>query len=283
MEDDEVGGNGELTSETHKESHLPAAFSGVYTSAQVRDIFEIELDQDNSSDRDGASTILEETESISVGEVMKSPFFSENESSDNSFWIDLGHNPMGFDYASQASLLSFLPADLLKISEIPRLTANAFTLLIRWFHDNFRVRSPSSAERPLHSSLAFAPEAHEGTSEKVAALSVALFRALNLTTRFVSILDVAPLKLGTHKSKSAIQNANRAKGSKRKGDLKFEMQHDQWHPQSPGRPTYQKDLSSVPSHEVKLPVLWGISSCFQFSQNYPVQQFTSSKNRSTEL
>ena len=110
----------------------------------------------------------------------------------------------------QASLLSFLPADLLKISEIPRLTANAFTLLIRWFHDNFRVRSPSSAERPLHSSLAFAPEAHEGTSEKVAALSVALFRALNLTTRFVSILDVAPLKLGTHKSKSAIQNANRA-------------------------------------------------------------------------
>ncbi|CBI23456.3 unnamed protein product, partial [Vitis vinifera] len=101
MEDDEVGGNGELTSETHKESHLPAAFSGVYTSAQVRDIFEIELDQDNSSDRDGASTILEETESISVGEVMKSPFFSENESSDNSFWIDLGHNPMGFDYASQ--------------------------------------------------------------------------------------------------------------------------------------------------------------------------------------
>ena len=110
----------------------------------------------------------------------------------------------------QASLLSFLPADLLKISEIPRLTANAFTLLIRWFHDNFRVRSPSSAERPLHSSLAFALEAHEGTSEEVAALSVALFRALNLTTRFVSILDVAPLKLGTDKSESAIQNANRA-------------------------------------------------------------------------
>ena len=103
MEDDEVGGNGELTSETHKESHLPAAFSGVYTSAQVRDIFEIELDQDNSSDRNGASTILEETESISVGKVMKSPFFSEDESSDNSFWIDLGHNPMGFDYASQVN------------------------------------------------------------------------------------------------------------------------------------------------------------------------------------
>uniref|UniRef100_F6HSJ2 DNA repair protein RAD4 n=1 Tax=Vitis vinifera TaxID=29760 RepID=F6HSJ2_VITVI len=66
----------------------------------------------------------------------------------------------------QASLLSLLPADLLKISEIPRLTANAFTLLVRWFHDNFRVRSPSSVERPLHSSLAFALEAHEGTPEE---------------------------------------------------------------------------------------------------------------------
>lgn len=112
----------------------------------------------------------------------------------------------------QASLLSLLPADLLKISEIPRLTANAFTLLVRWFHDNFRVRSPSSVERPLHSSLAFALEAHEGTPEEVAALSVALFRALNLTTRFVSILDVAPLKPGADKSESAIQNANRASG-----------------------------------------------------------------------
>ena len=103
MEDDEVGGNGELTSETRKESPLPPAFSGVYTSAQVRDVFETELDQDNSSDRDGASTILEETESISVGEVMKSPVFSEDESSDNSFWIDLGHSPLGSDNAGQVN------------------------------------------------------------------------------------------------------------------------------------------------------------------------------------
>ena len=33
--------------------------------------------------------------------------------------------------------------------------------------------------------------------------------------------------------------SDKIEGSKRKGDLKFEMQHDQWHPQSPGRPTYQ--------------------------------------------
>ncbi|CBI40973.3 unnamed protein product, partial [Vitis vinifera] len=84
-------------------SPLPPAFSGVYTSAQVRDVFETELDQDNSSDRDGASTILEETESISVGEVMKSPVFSEDESSDNSFWIDLGHSPLGSDNAGQVN------------------------------------------------------------------------------------------------------------------------------------------------------------------------------------
>ncbi|KAJ0096375.1 hypothetical protein Patl1_28799 [Pistacia atlantica] len=57
------------------------------------------MDQDNSSDRDGTSTIFEETESISVGEVMKSPVFSEDESSDNSLWIDLGQSPLGSDNA----------------------------------------------------------------------------------------------------------------------------------------------------------------------------------------
>ncbi|KAL1188897.1 Molybdenum cofactor sulfurase [Cardamine amara subsp. amara] len=87
-----------------KEAHRPGtqmpAFSGAYTSAQVRDVFETELLEDNiSSDRDGttSTTIFEETESISVGELMKSPVFSEDESSDNSFWIDLGHSPLGSD------------------------------------------------------------------------------------------------------------------------------------------------------------------------------------------
>ncbi|KAL5648165.1 hypothetical protein ACJX0J_042520, partial [Zea mays] len=64
--------------------HLPA-FSGAYSSAQVREVIESEMDQD-SSDRDGASTIYEESESVSVGEVVKSPVFSEDESSENSFW-----------------------------------------------------------------------------------------------------------------------------------------------------------------------------------------------------
>uniref|UniRef100_A0A1J3IKC0 Molybdenum cofactor sulfurase n=2 Tax=Noccaea caerulescens TaxID=107243 RepID=A0A1J3IKC0_NOCCA len=87
-----------------KEAHRPGtqmpAFSGAYTSAQVRDVFETDVLEDNvSSDRDGttSTTIFEETESVSVGEVMRSPVFSEDESSDNSFWIDLGHSPLGSD------------------------------------------------------------------------------------------------------------------------------------------------------------------------------------------
>ncbi|KAK8478057.1 hypothetical protein V6N13_024207 [Hibiscus sabdariffa] len=98
IEDNEVGVNGDKPSENRPGTQLPA-FSGAFTSAQVRDVFETEMDQDNSTDRDGASTIFEETESISVGEVMKSPIFSEDESLDNSFWIDLGQSPLGSDTA----------------------------------------------------------------------------------------------------------------------------------------------------------------------------------------
>ncbi|XP_077224404.1 uncharacterized protein LOC143857797 [Tasmannia lanceolata] len=101
IEDEEIsGGDKETTPETHQGPQLPA-FSGVYTSSQVRDVFEDEMYHDNSSDRDGASTIFEETESILVGEVMKSPVFSEDEASDNSFWIDLGQSPFASDNSGQ--------------------------------------------------------------------------------------------------------------------------------------------------------------------------------------
>lgn len=102
VEDDENGENGEAKTESRPGAQLPA-FSGAYTSAQVRDVFETEMEHDNSSDRDGASTIFEETESISIGEVMKSPVFSEDESSDNSLWIDLGQSPLGSDHAGQSN------------------------------------------------------------------------------------------------------------------------------------------------------------------------------------
>ncbi|KAL2499740.1 Pyridoxal phosphate (PLP)-dependent transferases superfamily protein [Abeliophyllum distichum] len=101
-EDEEVTGIAEVNSETRPQSQLPA-FSGAFTSAQVRDVFETDMEHDNSSDRDGASTIFEETESISIGEVMKSPVFSEDESSDNSLWIDLGQSPLGSENAGHSS------------------------------------------------------------------------------------------------------------------------------------------------------------------------------------
>ncbi|KAJ4701832.1 Molybdenum cofactor sulfurase [Melia azedarach] len=100
IDNDAINGIEEPMPETEGGSQMPA-FSGVFTSNQVRDVFDIEMDQDNSSDRDGASTIFEEVESISVGEVMKSPIFSEDESSDNSYWIDLGQSPFGSDNSGQ--------------------------------------------------------------------------------------------------------------------------------------------------------------------------------------
>ncbi|MBA0661201.1 hypothetical protein Goklo_005521 [Gossypium klotzschianum] len=97
----------------HEEEGLPErnggsqmpAFSGVFTSNQVRDVFETEMDHDNSSDRDGASTIFEEAENLSVGDLMKSPIFSEDESLDNSYWIDLGQSPLGSDNSGQLTRL----------------------------------------------------------------------------------------------------------------------------------------------------------------------------------
>ncbi|CAL5368300.1 unnamed protein product [Camellia sinensis] len=91
-----------------------------------------------------------------------------------------------------------------------RLIDNACNDPLIQFHNNFHIRSPSSTERSFHSALAFALETREGTAEEVAALSVALFRALNLTTRFVSILDVASLKPDTDKSESVSQDASKA-------------------------------------------------------------------------
>ncbi|KGN62047.1 uncharacterized protein LOC101209057 [Cucumis sativus] len=116
FEDDQVAGVVDKTSETRQGSQLPA-FSGAFTSAQVRDVYETEMDHDNSSDRDGTSTILEESETISLGEVMKSPVFSEDESSDCSIWIDLGQSPLGSDNGGQMykqKIASPLPQHWLK-------------------------------------------------------------------------------------------------------------------------------------------------------------------------
>ncbi|KAM7265686.1 hypothetical protein ACFE04_003369 [Oxalis oulophora] len=100
-DDENTTMNGEKPSEARPAAQLPA-FSGAYTAAQVRDVFETEMEHD-FSDRDCTSTIFEEAESISVGEVMKSPVFSEDESSENSFWIDLGQSPLGTEKVHRTS------------------------------------------------------------------------------------------------------------------------------------------------------------------------------------
>ncbi|CAK8538012.1 unnamed protein product [Lathyrus sativus] len=98
------------------------------------------------------------------------------------------------DVLIQASLLSLLPVDLFPQSKVTKLTSKDLHPLISWFHDNFRVKNYTNGEKSPHFALASALELREGSSEEIAALSVALFRALNLTARFVSILDVSPLK-----------------------------------------------------------------------------------------
>ncbi|PON89056.1 DNA repair protein Rad [Trema orientale] len=114
------------------------------------------------------------------------------------------------DSLIQAALLSLLPGHLLNISNVVQLTAKDLLPLVLWFRDNFHIRSSTDVERSFHSALSFALETREGTSEEITALSVALFRALNLTTRFVSILDVASLKPYGDKSDYFSQDASRS-------------------------------------------------------------------------
>ncbi|KAJ4826704.1 hypothetical protein Tsubulata_023393 [Turnera subulata] len=107
----------------------------------------------------------------------------------------------------QAALLSILPAHLSKISDVSTLHADALSPLVHWFHNYFHVRSSGTEKRSFQSALASALETREGTIEELAALSVALFRALNLTTRFVSILDVLSLKPENDRCESSSQDA----------------------------------------------------------------------------
>ncbi|KAJ9172973.1 hypothetical protein P3X46_016157 [Hevea brasiliensis] len=109
----------------------------------------------------------------------------------------------------QASLLSLLPSHLLKTSGVPKLSANALSPLVSWFHNNFHVRSCVSEKRSFQKALAFALETREGNPEEITALFVALFRALKFTTRFVSILDVASIKPNADRFESLSQDNSR--------------------------------------------------------------------------
>ncbi|KAK7276237.1 hypothetical protein RIF29_17374 [Crotalaria pallida] len=125
----------------------------------------------------------------------------------------------------QASLLSLLPAHLVQLSNVTKLTSKALHPLVLWLHDNFHARG-TNAETPERFALTSALESHEGSAEEIAALSVALFRALNLTARFVSILDVASVKPyqscrpDASGSRKGIFNTSTPMISKRKPDFK---------------------------------------------------------------
>ncbi|KAG7555506.1 Rad4 beta-hairpin domain 3 [Arabidopsis suecica] len=111
----------------------------------------------------------------------------------------------------QAALLSLLPSYLTKVSNLEKVTVKDIAPLLRWVRENFSVRCSPSSEKSFRTSLAFALESRKGTAEELAALAVALLRALNLTTRFVSILDVASLKPGADRDESSGQNRAKMK------------------------------------------------------------------------
>ncbi|GJN03555.1 hypothetical protein PR202_ga21011 [Eleusine coracana subsp. coracana] len=81
--------------------------------------------------------------------------------------------------------------------------------LIQVFHRTFCVTAQSTNRGSFESNLAFAVQDRTGTAEEVCALSVALFRALNLTARFVTNLDVAGLKPDTKETGTNNQDAAR--------------------------------------------------------------------------
>ena len=73
--------------------------------------------------------------------------------------------------------------------------------LVKWFQNAFRVwSSQESSSTELEGSKTFVTkllhsiESRTGTMEEVASLFEELLIVLGLTTRYVSILDMAPLK-----------------------------------------------------------------------------------------
>ncbi|PAN35381.1 hypothetical protein PAHAL_6G204200 [Panicum hallii] len=110
----------------------------------------------------------------------------------------------------QASILSLLPNHLLwSVADVRNLKAVNLQNLVSWFHRTFCVTAQSTHRGSFVSNLGFTIQDRVGTAEEVCALSVALFRALNLTARFVTNLDVAGLKPDTKVMGTLNQDASR--------------------------------------------------------------------------
>ncbi|PKU66296.1 uncharacterized protein LOC110103672 [Dendrobium catenatum] len=109
-EEDGVNVNEEtMVADTNQGLQMPV-FASLYIAPQDRDLKENEIDGDKNSATHEASNIIEETDSI--GEIMKSPIFSDDESCDSSLWIYLGQSPSGSENSVQhknGKLVSQLP------------------------------------------------------------------------------------------------------------------------------------------------------------------------------
>ncbi|MCO5601952.1 hypothetical protein L7F22_056078 [Adiantum nelumboides] len=101
------------------------------------------------------------------------------------------------DPVLQASLLSIVP-DHIHFQDRQQVTISELGRFVKWFQSTFQVlsdkSSTSSAREDLVPLLLDALQKQAGTSEEVAALSVSLLRALGVTARYVTVLDVISLK-----------------------------------------------------------------------------------------
>ncbi|KDP33184.1 hypothetical protein JCGZ_13449 [Jatropha curcas] len=107
----------------------------------------------------------------------------------------------------QASLLSLLPAHLLKIPEVSKLSANSLSPVVSWFHNNFRIRSSTSEKRSFQSALAFALETREGTPEELPSNIPDDQKEL----QFRRCLYVASIKPEADRCESSSQDTSRVK------------------------------------------------------------------------
>lgn len=106
------------------------------------------------------------------------------------------------DPVLQASLLSVVPPQI-HFHDTECTSASELGPFVKWFQTTFRICSDKeltsssshlSSKEDLTSCLFKALHNQAGSGEEVAALFVSLLRALGFTARYVSVLDVLPLK-----------------------------------------------------------------------------------------
>ncbi|KAH9538704.1 hypothetical protein CY35_15G019900 [Sphagnum magellanicum] len=106
------------------------------------------------------------------------------------------------DQLLQGSLISVLPSRLLAPIDTEKVLLTRLEHLVSWFRSNFRLLTPGEGSSRvegisvdcLEKRLSQVLQDQAGSAEELSALSVALFRGLGFTTRYVMVLDVSSLK-----------------------------------------------------------------------------------------